>query len=239
MKAPAGWARMRLAVVVAVAFLLAGCTQGSPGGGKDTFSPSCPSWIKYPHNGQIVEGGMQWTNQSQPHPNFNGEISDLDRWDFMEPNATRGGQGLGDGLLTYEGHPLDQLVLNFHYRQKQGSEPARILYVQDAELHVRFYANEGGYPGQQLSPWEESQGRSSAKAEWVFTSDPQKHWSMFNLTWHLDLAQPDEAPAPIGVFVEWEMIPDQDHDVDTPSAALIHYAPEFWYRTCSKDGTPV
>jgi hypothetical protein len=223
--------RMRLLAVLLLAFLLAGCTQGTPDR-EDDFQASCPSWIKYPHNGQIIEGAMQWTNQST-NPN------DLDRWDFMQWNATRGGQGLGDGLLEYEGHPLDQIVLNFHERQKSAGNPARRLGVQDGELHVRFWANEGGMPGQQLEAWDESLGRSSAKADWTFTSDPVKHYALFNITWHIDLAQPDEEPAPVGVFAEWELIPDQDRNPDTPSGAVMYYSPELWYRTCSSDGTKV
>ena len=220
-----------LAVAATLAFLLAGCTQGSPGTGPDGFASTCPSWIKYPHNGQIIEGALQWTNTST-------NPGDLERWDFMKWNATRGGQGIGDGhLLRYDGHPLDQLEFDFHLRDKAAGQPRRVLYVEDAELHARFFAAEDGYPGQLLEPWDRALGPSSAKHEWTFTSDPVKRYAIHNVTLKLELMPADQDPSPVGVFVQWELIPDLDHNPDTPSVALMHYVPEFWYRTCSKDGT--
>ncbi len=222
---------MRTAALLALAFLVAGCTQGSPGSGGKAFEGSCPAWVKYPHSGQIVESALQWTNRST-------NPADLERWDFMAPNATRAGLGIGDGhLLEYEGHPLDQVWFDFHLRDKSAGQPRRVLFVEDAELHARFYASEDGYPGQALEPWDVALGPSSAKHDWTFTSDPVKHYAIHNVTLRVDLARPDQDPAPAGVFVEWVLVPDLDRDPDTPSMAMMYYTPDLWYRTCSKDGT--
>lgn len=224
---------MRVALLAGLVFLLAGCTQGDPGSrnGHSGFQSTCPSWVKYPHNGQIIEGALQWTNLST-------NPDDLERWDFMAPNATRPGQGIGDGnLLEYDGHPLDEVVFDFHLRDKSPGTPRRALYVQDAQLHMMFFASEGGYPGQELEAYDTSKGPSSAKVEWIFGSDAAEGYTIHNVTLRVDLAQPDQPPAPAGVFVHWWIDPDLDGDKDTPSVALMHYAPEFWYRTCSADGT--
>ncbi|MEK6974963.1 MAG: hypothetical protein AABY18_01310 [Candidatus Thermoplasmatota archaeon] len=224
---------MRLPALIALALLLSGCTQNDPGAGDgDGFFTTCPSWIKYPHNGQIIDGALLFNNQTT-HPDF-------ERWDFMEPNATRPGQGIGDGhLLAFDGHPLDQIVFNFHFRQKGPDQPARALYVEDSALTLRFYASDGGYPGDPLGAYDEDEGPDSTKHEWVFRSDPTAGFALHNITLRLELAPADQDPAPSGVFLHWEMTPDLDHDIDTQSVALMRYSPEFWYRTCSNDGTKV
>lgn len=215
-----------------LALLVTGCTQNDPGSGDGGDFMTCPSWIKYPHNGQIIDASMLFSKETtQP---------DLERWDFMEWNETRPGQGIGDGhLLEYADHPLDQVVFDFHLREKSGSAPARALYTEDAQLTLRFYASDGGYLGEPLEAYDEAKGKSSAEHEWVFRSDAQTRYAFHNLTLRIDLAQPDEDPAPRGVFVQWTLAPNLDNNMETPSFAIMRYAPEFWYRTCSQDGTKV
>lgn len=229
---------MRIVALLALSFLLAGCTQGTPDR-DEGFAGSCPSWIKLPYNGQIVEGNLQWTNLSS-NPN------DLVRWDFMPPSYNqstgqwRAGSGIGDGnLQSYQDHPLDQIVFNFNFRDKAAGEPRRLLYVQDGTLTVRFFASEGGFVGDPVAVYNERLGPSSAKHEWVFQVDPKTNYAVHNLTLRIDLAASDEPPAPQGLFIQWELLPDRDRNRDTPSLAAMHYSPEFWYRTCSKDGTRV
>lgn len=229
------WSRVRIAALLAVSFLLAGCTQGTPD--RDGFVASCPSWVKLPYNGQIIEGNLQWTNMSSS-PN------DLTRTDFMPPQYNqssrqwKAGNGVGDGnLRSYAGHPLDQVVFNFHQRTKGAGEPGRLLYVQDGTLTARFYASEEGFVGDPVQVYDEKIGPSSAKHEWTFGVNPQTNWAIHNVTLRIDLAGADEPPAPMGIFVEWQLLPDRDRNRDTPSVAVMHYGPEFWYRTCSKDGT--
>lgn len=223
---------MRVPALLAMALLVAGCTQNDPGSGPggDDFT-SCPSWVKLPHNGQVIDGALM--------VNRDTVVPDFERWDFMEPNATRAGQGIGDGhLREFDGHPLDQIVLDFHMRPKQGTQPARVLYVEDAELTLRFYRSDNGYPAEPIAAWDQALGAASAKEEWVFTSDPEDRYAIYNVTLRMDLAQPDQQPDPTGVFLHWQMTQhDLDGDIDTPSAAIMRYAPEFWYRTCSSDGT--
>lgn len=219
---------MRIASFVTLALLLAGCTQGTPSGPEDEFV-SCPSWIKYPHNGQIIEGNLQWTNMST-------NPADLTRWDFRAPTPQQAGVAIGDGnLLSYNDHPLDQVVFDFHYREKAGGEPRRLLYVQDGELHARFFESVDGQVGEPLEAYDEARGKGSAQHEWTFRSDEATKWSIHNVTLRIDLAADDADPAPRGVFVQWELSPDHDGDPNTASVAAMHYAPEFWYRTCSRD----
>lgn len=224
---------MRAFPLVAVVLLLAGCTQGDPGddGGIAT---TCPSWVKLPHNGQVIEGAMLYNKDTT--------VPDFERWDFMEPNATRPGQGIGDGhLLEFDDHPLDQIVFDFHMRNKEGSNPARLLYVEDAELTVSFFASRDGEIdfGTPVEAWDQAQGPSSSKHEWTFGIDPAKRYGIHNVTLRVDLAQPWEDPRPHGVFVRWLMTPDLDGNLETPSIAIMRYAPEFWYRTCSSNGAKV
>lgn len=216
--------------------LLAGCTQGTPD--RDgPFVGSCPSWVKLPYNGQIIEGQLQWTNLSS-------NPSDLSRWDFMPPSYNqssgqwRAGSGIGDGnLRSYNGHPLDQVVFNFHLREKSSGEPRRVLYVQDGTLTARFYASDDGFVGDPVAVYDEKLGPASAKHEWTFSVDSKTNWALHNLTLRIDLAPIDAPPSSHGLFVHWELLPDRDRNRDTPSVALMQYSPEFWYRTCSKDGT--
>lgn len=224
--------RVLALAALALAFVLPGCTQNDPGAGDGEDYMSCPSWIKYPHNGQIIDASMLFSKDTvQP---------DLERWDFMEWNDTRPGQGIGDGhLVEYADHPLDQIVFNYHLREKSGGDPARALYTEDAQLTLRFYASEGGYQGRALEAYDEALGKASSKNEWVFRSDPQTRYAFHNVTLRVELAQPDEDPAPSGVFLQWSFAPNLDGNMDTPSFAVIRYAPEFWYRTCSSDGTKV
>jgi len=223
---------VRILALLALALLIPGCTQNDPGDGGDEPQMSCPSWMKYPHNGQIIDGAMLFNNQTT--------APDFERWDFMEPNATRPGQGIGDGhLLEYNDRPLDQIVFDFHMRNKAANAPARLLYVEDAQLNLRFYASEGGYPGEPLGAYDQALGPDSTQHEWVFRSDPSTRYAIYNVTLRLDLAQADEDPNPRGVFLHWELQPNLDGDIDTQSIALMKYAPEFWYRTCGKDGTRV
>lgn len=233
--APASSA-MRIVVLVALAFLLAGCTQGTPVRDAESFG-TCPSWTKLPYNGQIIEGNLQWTNVST-NPN------DLVRWDFKAPsyNQSTGqwkpGNALGDGSLReYDDHPLDQIVLNFHLRKRAEGEPSRFLYVQDGTLKARFYASDDGLVGAPVSAYDEMKGPASAKHEWSFEVNPQTNFAIHNITLRIDLASSSEPPAPHGVFVQWELLPNRDRNPNTASLAAMHYSPEFWYRTCSKDGT--
>jgi hypothetical protein len=218
---------VRLVAVLAVLALsagLAGCTQGDPNGG---FKQSCPAWIKGP-DAQVVNGNLVLTNQTT-QPQF-------DRWDYREPSAKSPGTGFGDGLLQRFNHSLDFLSMDFHFHQGEGKD-ARLLYVQDAELHVSFFASENGAPGESLDASLEGQP-STAKHEWTFRTTPGGYL-IENLTWRVELAHPDQPPNPRGVFVHWEMIPNLDNNIDTASVILMRYSPEFWYRTCSSDGTKV
>lgn len=219
---------VRALLLAAVALTLSGCT--APSGGDDGgFEISCPAWVHLPHNAQIVDGTLLMTNQTM--------APDLTRWDFKEPGQTPG-QGIGEGNLeTYKGRPLDQMVFDFRMRERDGSKAAQLLYVQDAELRLRFHASDGGYPGERLQAYDEALGRSSLRDEWVFRADPRLHYGIFNVTLRLELADSGEEPAPRGVFLEWEMVPDLDRDIDTPSIARMRYAPQYLYRTCSDDGT--
>ena len=221
---------MRALALVTLVLLLPGCTQNDPGDDKVDDGITCPSWIKYPHNGQVIDASMLFTKDTvQP---------DLERWDFMEWNATRAGQGIGDGhLLEYDDKPLDHIVFDFHLRQANGDQKARALYVEDAQLTLRFYASDGGYQGEPLEAYDEALGKASSKNEWVFRSDPQTRYAFYNQTMRLELSQPTEDPAPRGVFLQWTLAPNLDNNMDTPSVAVMRYAPEFWYRTCNQDGT--
>lgn len=232
MKDGPGWCAVRAFPLVAASLLLAGCTQGDPGGEDDGPVTSCPAWVKLPHNGQVIEGNMVYTNQTM--------VPDFERWDFMEPNATRPGQGIGDGhLREFDGHPLDQIVLDFHLRQKGQGQPGRILAVEDAEVTVSFFPSVDGEIdfSTPIEAWDQSKGQSSSKHEWTFGPTPGRNFGYHNVTLRIDLAQPDEEPRPQGVFVHWVMTPNLDNDIDTASLVVMHYAPEFWYRTCSSDGT--
>lgn len=218
---------MRVVAVLAAVLLsagLAGCTQGDPG--KSTFAQTCPAWIKGP-DAQVVNGNLVLTNQTT-QPQF-------DRWDYREP-TDKPGTGFGDGILQRFNHSLDFLSMDFHFHQGEGKD-ARLLYIQDAELHVTFFASEGGVPGQELDASLEGQP-GTAKHEWVFRTAPGGYL-IENLTWRVELAKPNEPPNPRGVFVHWQMVPNLDKDINTASVVLMRYSPEFWYRTCSSDGTKV
>jgi hypothetical protein len=223
---------MRVALLLAALPLmagLAGCTQGTPG---DDFQATCPSWIKG-RDAMGVNGNLLFTNQTT--------MPDFDRWDFREGNNSawtgrnnphgRPGTGLGDGLEELFDRPLDFLVFDFRFTE----DGKRMLYIQDAQLIVRFYASEGGNPGEPLDAY--LQGRpQTAKSEWVYTTAPGG-FLLVNDTLRVDLARPDEAPNPRGVFVHWQMVPNLDRNVDTASVAIMRYSPEFWYRSCNADGT--
>lgn len=218
-----------LACAVLLPLGLAGCTQGDPGGGGDGFEGTCPAWVKG-RNAQKVDGNLALTNQTT--------VPDFDRWDFAEP-ADRDkdgdldpGTGFGDGITTWLEHPLDFLVMDFDRRHGED----RLLYVQDAEVKVSFFASDGGYPGDPLQAYLQGDP-DGAQHQWTFRSGPGG-WRIENLTFRVDLARDDEQPDPRGVFVHWEMTDvDLDDDIDTASVVFMRYSPEFWYRTCSRDGT--
>lgn len=216
---------MRLALLLALltsSFALAGCTQGTPG--DDFGSPTCPSWTRG-LNRQIIDGNLAVTNQTT--------VPDLDRWDFTEPGDK--GSGLGGPYKSFLGRPLDFITMDFHHRQSNDSKENRLLYIQDAELHIRFYADRGGQVGEAMEAFEEGQP-GTAKHEWVFRTQPGG-FLFVNKTWKVELAAPDQEPDPHGVYVHWEMVPNLDDDIDTASVVIMRYSPEFWYRTCWSDGT--
>jgi len=201
---------------------LTGCTQGDPGD-DDLGTPSCPSWSRG-LNRQIINGNLAVTNRTT--------VPDLDRWDFTEPGDK--GSGLGGPYGEFMGKPLDFMTLDL--RQKQGSDPNenRLLYIQDAELHVRFYADRDGQVGEEMQAFEEGRPET-AKHLWTFRTAPGGY-VIQNITWKVELAKPDQEPDPHGVYVHWEMVPNLDNDIDTASVVIMRYSPEFWYRSCWSDG---
>ena len=214
---------MRLpALLLATLVPLAGCTQLDPGDDDPDFTGTCPSWVKGMGT-QVIEGALLLTKETT--------APDFDRWDFREATAEAPGNGLGDGYLEFNGHPLDQIVLDFHQRDEPG-KPKRLLWVLDAELHLRFYRADGGQVGEPVEAWDQALGASSSKHEWVFGKQPGKEFGYHNITLRIDLTDPADDPDPHGVFAHWEMIPDLDSNPDTPSAAVMRYAPDLWYRTC-------
>lgn len=231
---------MRIVALLALVFLLAGCTQNSPtnGGPAGDFA-SCPSWVKGQSGYQVRDdGAMTYTADNaatyyMPPPDGNYE-----RWDLKAPNATTPGSGIGTGLQTFQGYPLDQLVFDFRPETSNLTAAKQLLYIQDGELTLEFLADEGGSPGQVLRAYDQARGPSSARDSWVFASDPVKKFAFHNITLRLDLAQPDEDPNPRGVFLHWTMTKvNLDNDFDTTTMELIRYNPQLWYRTCSSDGT--
>jgi hypothetical protein len=122
--------------------------------------------------------------------------------------------------------------------QKSGSDPNQdqLLYIQDAELHVSFFADRDGQLGEEMEAYMDGHPET-AKHDWAFRTEPGSYL-IENITWKVQLAAPDQEPDPHGVYVHWEMLPNLDNDIDTASVAIMRYAPEFWYRTCWSDGTP-
>lgn len=221
----AGSLRVRLVVPILLltsSLALAGCTQGDPGD-DDLGSPTCPAWTRG-LNRQIINGNLAVTNRTT--------VPDLDRWDFTEPGEK--GSGLGGSYGQFMGKPLDFLTIDL--RQKQGEDPNenRLLYIQDAELHVRFFADRDGQLGEEMEAFEDGRPET-AKHEWVFRTAPGGYLIQ-NITWKVELAQPDQEPDPHGVYVHWEMLPNLDNDIDTASVVIMRYSPEFWYRSCWSDG---
>ncbi|MFA5944941.1 MAG: hypothetical protein WC876_10805 [Candidatus Thermoplasmatota archaeon] len=220
-------------LVLASSLALTGCVQGGPD--DDFGTPTCPSWTKG-RNAQIVSPAAKllYSNQTT--------APDFDRWDFTEETyyangtvQTRWG-AFGSPYATFSGRPLDFIVFDFAGAEFSGGRS--ILFVQDAEVKLLFFAaNEDGSPGELLPSWDTSKGQASAQDEWTFRSDPAKGFAFYNVTLRVDLAQPDDDPNPRGVFAYWTWVFDLDHDRDTPSLLYTGYSPEFWYRSCSKDGT--
>lgn len=230
---------MRALAIASVVFLLAGCTQNSPGDGTPTGDyGSCPSWVKGLSGYKIRDDGAM-TYLPENAATYYMPGGGFERWDLRAFNQTDPGVGLGSGLLTFQDHPLDQMV--FDFRPDSGvslANTSRLLYIQDGEMHLEFFADEGGYPGELLFAYDQTKGPSSAQDKWVFRSDPVKNYSFYNITLRLDLAHADEDPNPRGVFVHWIMAEvDLDRNPDTTTMEAIRYAPELWYRTCGGDGT--
>lgn len=222
------------ALLLAAGVLLAGCTQNSPNGEDGGAFGSCPSWVKGLSQERVVWSvNFLFTNQSTSAPA-------LDDWDLREPtfdaqgNLAKPGAGFGEGFQEFQGAPLDQVVFDF-VRRGSGDKQTG-LFVLDAEVHLTFLASYDGAPGETLSAYDQSKGPSSGKPEWVFRSD-DADGDWFNITLRVDLAGIDQQPDPRGIFVYWTWVFDLDDNVDTPSAVARGYSPEFWYRTCSADGT--
>lgn len=218
---------MRAALLLsalAASVALTGCTQGDPG--DDGFGEaSCPAWTRG-MNRQVINGNLAVTNQTT--------VPDLDRWDFTDPGER--GSGLGGPYGEFLGRPLDFITIDLRQHKGQNEGGDRLLYIQDAELRVTFFADRGGQVGEAMEAFEEGRPET-AKHEWVFRTEPGGYLIQ-NVTWRVELAKPDQEPDPHGVFVHWEMVPDLDNDIDTASVVLMRYSPEFWYRTCWSDGTP-
>jgi hypothetical protein len=211
---------------------LAGCTQGDPG---DDLPPTCPSWTKG-LSSQVVQPGIKllYSNQTM--------TPDFDDWDFGEEAYYSNGtlqsrwSAFGSNLETFMDYPLDFLVFDFEGAAISGGKS--ILYVQDAEVKLEFFAAgaDGAPSGERLSAWDERLGRSSSRSEWVFRSDAATGYSQSNVTLRVELAPSDQEPNPRGVFVYWSWTFDLDRDRDTASLLYVGYSPEFWYRTCGSDG---
>lgn len=228
---------MRVPLALVAVFLLAGCTQYSPTDGRDGDFGSCPSWTKGQSGFRIRDDGAM-TYNAQSAATYYMPGGNFERWDLKAFNNTHPGAGLASGLLEFNGMPLDQFVFDFRPNHADLAQSTQLLYIQDGEMRLEFFADEGGYPGERLRAYDQVLGPNSARDEWVFRSDPAKHFSFYNVTLRLDLAAVDEAPHPRGVFLHWFMTEvDLDHDADTTTLELIRYIPELWYRTCSKDGT--
>lgn len=201
---------------------LAGCSQGEDNRFGD---PTCPAWTRGLSR-QIINGNLAFTNQTT--------MPDFERWDFTEPGDR--GSGLGTPYPEFMGKPLDFLTLDFRMRQSADQKEERLLYIQDAELHVSFFAERDGQLGEAMQAFEDGRPET-AKHEWVYRTTPGGYLIQ-NVTWKVELARPDQQPDPHGVYVHWEMIPNLDNNVDTASVVIMRYSPEFWYRTCSADGSP-
>jgi hypothetical protein len=211
-------------VLLTTSLALTGCTQGDPG--DDFGDPTCPSWTRG-QSRQIINGNLAVTNRTT--------VPDLERWDFTEPGDK--GSGLGTPYPDFQGKPLDFITIDLHQRQSSDPNQERLLYIQDAELHVEFFAERDGQLGEDMEAYEEGKP-ATAKHEWVFRTAPGGYL-IENLTWKVDLAASDQQPDPHGVFVRWTMVPNLDNDIDTASVVIMRYSPEFWYRTCWADGTRV
>jgi hypothetical protein len=215
--------RTALAMVLLTSSLaLTGCTQGDPGP-EGLDGATCPSWTRG-QSRQVINGNLAVTNRTM--------VPDLERWDFTEPGDK--GSGLGTPYPEFLGKPLDFLTIDLRQRQSDDPNEARVLYIQDAELHVEFFAERDGQLGEDMEAYEEGKP-ATAKHEWVFRTAPGGYLIQ-NITWKVELASPDQQPDPHGVYVRWTMIPNLDNDIDTASVAIMRYSPEFWYRNCWEDG---
>ena len=209
-----------LLVLLTSSLAFAGCVRGGP---SDEFgSPTCPSWTKG-LNRQTIDSNLAVTNRTT--------VPDLDRWDFTDPGDK--GSGLGTPYREFQGRPLDFLTIDL--RQGQSESGERLLYIQDAELRVTFFAERDGQLGEEMEAYEEGRPQTT-QHEWVFRTTPGGYLIQ-NITWKVELAKPNADPDPHGVFVHWELVPNLDNDIDTASIAIMRYSPEFWYRSCSSDGT--
>jgi hypothetical protein len=221
--------------LLASSLALTGCTQGDPG--DDFGEPTCPSWTKG-RSSMIVSPAtkLYYSNQTQ--------VPDFFDWDYAEESYNANGtlqtrwSAFGSSFKSLSGKPLDFLVFDFHGAEFTGGRS--FLLVEDAEVTLQFFAEsaDGSPEGQPMAAWDVDQGKESAKTEWTFRSDPKTGYALHNVTLRVDLAQPNEAPNPRGVFAYWTWTFDLDGDRDTPSGVTTAYAPEFWYRTCWSDGTP-
>jgi hypothetical protein len=209
-------------VLLASSVALTGCTQGDPG--DDFGEPTCPSWTRG-LNAQVVHRDWAITNQTT--------MPDFERWDYTVPGPT--GSSLGGPFPEFQGRPLDFITIDLHQRTGGDPNKDRLLYIQDAELHAQFYAERDHELGEDLMAYEEGKPET-AKHEWVFRTQPGGYL-IENITWKVELAAPDQEPDPHGVYVRWTLVPNLDNDIDTASVVLMRYSPEFWYRTCSADGT--
>jgi hypothetical protein len=220
---------LRPAGAVLVAFLFTGCLQGGEDDGG--FDPTCPSWVL----------GLGGAHVHGEFANFTGHIY---RRDMKEADQNGNAIPLGSNQLEFMDHPLDQMAFDFHYKTRGSGNRTvtdQIFYVQDGTVEVHAFRYDPDSPpdhtGEELPIYDEAKGPASATYGMNFSSDPERHWSMFNVTLRVNLAEPWEEPDPQGVFLDWWFFRDQDQDPETASVALLYYKAQLWYRTCGEDGT--
>jgi len=185
------------------AIAASGCTQGDTRDGDD-FQGTCPAW---------VEG----LSSSIYHAEFHPDSTDDDK------NDTFG----GGGARWFKDHPLDILSLSFYPTDEGGTQG---LYVQDGVLTATFSRADTGEP---LAAYDIASGPrgpgNPGQSVWTFQPKDEMY---ANFTLQIDLSDPGEEANPGPVRVDWHFERDLDGDPDTPSAALVLYTTNFWYRTC-------
>ncbi len=211
---------MRLRVAVPLLLLLtsvalAGCIGGNDTG-KDPFVGSCPSWIMFSttdDNGNAVQPAALRTQSYHMWNNTSGPSGD-GAWPKEDTESRPVTPGSPGGVVLRDEYPVDFYDFSFD-----------LMFTQDVDSTLSVKSESG----RQLLFKDMDTGRYASRLQFP---DGTNMTAQDFPTYRVELSQPNADPAPEGIVLVWNHVPNKDNDIQTNSFSFTEFEVHAWFRTC-------